>query len=920
MNLLKRILYLRLRPSSVFLIAAFFFQSAFARSNEEQMLSRITALWKDKQTHLVKAQAQSFFESYPNSTQAHLVQMALAYAYREEGNFKLAKEALIAIGEPHQNEETNLLLIDCLYQLKDYDEVILACRSSLEKSPKEKKLLYGYLGLSLLQKSKQSAKTSTDLDVSELRAALHALDESSSSNLSQTISRSKVEILRLLKEHKKACALARELSVSDPENSDSLLFIAALESAHFDTHLSLELFEKISHDNNKLAPLAAYNWMVGLVREKRFKDFIDKRAAIKKNLSKKNIPLFTFYLAEASFHIQDFSKALRLLEEVTDKLEDPMKKRSLVLMAFCADKTNNARILKKIAHQLIASYPTDESTLDVVILHARQCQKEGLFEEAKSALDNALQKKSPLQKRASLELFSLCLEYQMDHFGEVLHKGLKFFDPKAHDASDAKAFLELMASAALKLRSRAALDNLDALLEKAQASSVKLPITFSLGYVELLLENRNPIKACTFLEKEIQNREAYSQSDISELYEALGKTYSLENDPQKRSHFLELALKESGHKNSEKKLPIYLDLFNAYRKLYISAKSLDEWHEKAGKPPLELAANILFGAFQIDSQRLSTQNKQWLAELYFEEVEKAFKTHFKAPLPETAFMRSYDLYKELIKETSCEESILAKNLMHLAKLIMFHNKRSSALSSSSSAVNTSATEALIFLKEAIRLIENSDTPKAPLIQSSILVDMGQCFEQDLSYAEAKKSYSQAIEIAKLSKPADLARLYLCRLKLKEGTSNLNEVIATLKDLQLKKSLDHEPLFLEAAIDYIDASCLGLEPSVRDEKKLFLLERMEEDFWNDVGAVHAHYHKKRQELPDQDKIFLAYMQYVELHLQFLKAKKLEKNTDSLEALRNVKLEVTKSIVQLTSHTEYLEIKTHLLLGLIDDIIH
>lgn len=920
MNLLKRILCLRLRPSSALLLTAFFFQSAFGLSNEEQMLSRITALWKDKQTHLVKVQAKSFFESHPNSTQTHLVQMALAYAYREEGNFERAKETLKAIGEPHQNEETTLLFIDCLYQLKDYDEVILACRSSLEKSPKEKKLLYGYLGLSLLQKSKQAAKTNTNCDTSELRLALDALEKSSSSKLSQTITRSKIEILRLLKEHKKACTLARELSASDPENSDSLLFIAALESAHFDPHLSLELFEKISNGNNKLAPLAAYNWMVGLVREKQFKDFINKRAAIKKNLSTTNIPLFTFYLAEASFHIEDFSKALRLLEEVTYKLKDPIKKRALVLMAFCAEKTNNTRILKKIARELIASYPADESTVDVVILHARQCQKEGLFEEAKSALDSAIEKKSPLKKKGSLQLFSLCLEYQMDHFDKVLHKGLKFFDPKTHDPSDTKAFLELMASAALKMRSRAALDNLDALLEKAHASSVKLPITFSLGYVELLLENRNPIKARAFLEKEIQARAAYSQSDISELYEALGKTYSLENDPQKRSHFLELALKESDHNSPEKKLPIYLDLFNAYRKLYISAESLNTWHEKAGKPPLELAANILFCAFQIDSEKLSIQNKQWLAEFYFEEVEKAFKTHFKAPLPETAFMRSYDLYKELIKNTSCEESVLAKNLMHLAKLIMFQSKRSSALASSSSAVNNSVSEALIFLKQAIKLIENSATPKAALIQSSILVDMGQCFEQDRSYAEAKKSYSEAIELAKLSKPADLARLYLCRLNLKEGTSNLDQVIATLKDLQLKKSLDDEPLFLEAAIDYIDASCLGVEPSVRDEKKLFLLERMEEDFWSDVGAIHAHYHKKRQELPDQDTIFLAYMHYVELHLQFLKAKKLEKNTDSLGALRNVKMEITKSMTQLTSQTEYLEIKTHLLLGLIDDLIH
>jgi len=936
-NSLKPIRFHKLKPCSAFLIGIFVFHSAFAASDEEQVLSRITALWKDKQTHLVKAQAKSFFENYPESKQKHLVQIACAYAEREEGNFKLAKEILQSIEPSYQNEEISFLLIDCLYQLKNYSEAATACRTILEKNPADKQTLYAYLGLSLLQKSKEEKAVNGDLEnTCELKAALDALEKSSSSSFKSAIGRSKVEILRLLKEHKKASILAEELSVHDRENSESLLFIAALEAVHFDANKSLALFEKIAQSGSALAGSAAHNWMIGLIKEKRFKDFIENRAAIKKHLNKKQEPLFHFYLAEASFHTQDFSKAQRLLQEVPDTLEGSQKKRALILTAFCADKTNNAPLLKKTALKLINAYPEDKQTLDVLMLYARQCQKEGLFEEAKKALATALKQNISLEKRQPFELFSLCLDYQTGGFEQVLNRGLMLFESQLNTPQDSKAFLELMAAAALKLRTPLALKTLNALLDKAYNSSVIIPTSFSLGYAELLVENKAYENARAFLEKEIDdlvklpinasNQVSKSQvlSDLSELYEALGKTYSLEYEAQKRSHFLELALKNNPYENQEKKLPIFLDLFNAYRKLYVLGEALDPSHEKKGELPLDLAANALFSAFQIAPQTLSLQNKQWLAELYFEQVENASNSHFKAPLVEPAFTRSCALYKALTQDESHPNDLRAQNLMRLAKLIMLNDSRSSYSSIQfvqRGSQTPNFTEALSLLKKALELIEKSSEEKAPLIQGRILVDMGRCFEKDKSYAEAKKCYEQVISIMKLSQAADEARLQLCRLKLREGTEHLNDVIATLKDLQLKKSLDHEPIFLEAAIDYIDASCLGLEPSIRDEKRLFLLERMEEDFWNTTGALAEHYHKRRKQAPNQDKIFLAYMQYVELQLQFLKAKNhLTNKAERLEALRNLRVDVTKKMPLLTSCTEYLETKTHFLLGLIDDATH
>ena len=94
------------------------------------------------------------------------------------------------------------------------------------------------------------------------------------------------------------------------------------------------------------------------------------------------------------------------------------------------------------------------------------------------------------------------------------------------------------------------------------------------------------------------------------------------------------------------------------------------------------------------------------------------------------------------------------------------------------------------------------------------------------------------------------------------------ILKTLKDLQIQKTAALEPLHLEAALAYIDFRS-QLEPLDKQmEQKLFLYQRMQDDFTNSSDVSSKDYHAGHLASLEKHTLFQAYMLLLQVQINSL----------------------------------------------------
>ncbi len=124
-----------------------------------------------------------------------------------------------------------------------------------------------------------------------------------------------------------------------------------------------------------------------------------------------------------------------------------------------------------------------------------------------------------------------------------------------------------------------------------------------------------------------------------------------------------------------------------------------------------------------------------------------------------------------------------------------------------------------------------------------------------------------------------ASLQLARLKLKEETPDLVEVATQLKSLTLQKNLIGEPVYLEAALDYV-----SLQAKDDQARKKVLLEKTKKDFLERSDLLSNDYHEARQKFPQKNKLFEGYMMLIDAEI-LLTQGETEKSKTLLEQIVN-----------------------------------
>ena len=102
-----------------------------------------------------------------------------------------------------------------------------------------------------------------------------------------------------------------------------------------------------------------------------------------------------------------------------------------------------------------------------------------------------------------------------------------------------------------------------------------------------------------------------------------------------------------------------------------------------------------------------------------------------------------------------------------------------------------------------------------------------------------------------------------------------EILTVLKELQIRRTLIHEPIHLEAAIDYCALRSSLEPPDKQDECQLRLLKRAKEEFSTNEGLWSKDYHSNRALHPEKDYIYQAYMTLINAHIARLEANAAKK---------------------------------------------
>ena len=132
------------------------------------------------------------------------------------------------------------------------------------------------------------------------------------------------------------------------------------------------------------------------------------------------------------------------------------------------------------------------------------------------------------------------------------------------------------------------------------------------------------------------------------------------------------------------------------------------------------------------------------------------------------------------------------------------------------------------------------------------------------------------------------------------------VLNNLKDLQISKKLAYEPIYLEAALQYVDIRTEFAPSEEKTAHCLFFLKRLREDFSSGADPLTRDYLAARNDFPEKSALYDSYMQYIESKILFLEAliARQEGYRDTAKSLKNQAIDNLKALKSQTM-TSYLE---------------
>lgn len=864
------------------------------QSDEEAFLiRRIAEFWKDGDFSIVKTQIIDFLDKYPESSLKDYFHGILGDIYLQENNYEQALSTYKSIKDAEVSQKTLLNKLQCYYELNQYSALANDGRPYLSSKAKEiqerKEELYFLMGEALFRQSLETDKKDEKIVLArEARGHYESLPKGQYSEIAEF---ALAEIYAILGENEKGAAAYRNLAEKHPNMQEDLLFQVGTLESKYNKLGAAETFRKVKELGGKRSHEAAYNLLAILFQNEEYEEVIETHAALSSNIPEEYFSTFNFIVGKSYFSMGQYKNAISPLKKYIESTYIPSDqlKNALLIQMTCAHQICDEGLFNEAFKKLDTLFPGDLELPKALFMHAMILKEEGAISKADEKLKLIKDNYPEFDNQESFIFEYGLLAHQNERWKES-YESFKTYIENFDQSSRIDAAWKLFLSSSLNLYKHRSDENsytkqeffndLQAVLNHSEYLNEKEMKDYALLYSKTAYELDHYSEALRCLQDHIFTK-ADAEEDSKSLAEA---------------HFIAgLCHAETGVDHSafcmhlEQAMTLQPELYDVpttHLQLYNAYISLAGYGEGRGasrdgtqqKEFVNHAAEHLEEAISKGDIAIKEENRLWLANHYYQIVKDHYNGHWSAlnePHPEVtnATDRACSHFQKVLLKDGKLSTINAENLhlenevIKLSKLLSYQKENQQKLKLLKQLLQQQS--------ENVEL--NWSSQKEALFELATAYDaLGEKEKAFETYTFIHASANHFPTIIANQSTLEAARLQFDLLEegfRKETNQEMLSILNDLKELQIRKNAQSEPVHLEAALEYAKIRSLLSEKGEQDQRYLFFLDRIKDDFTSQEDLVTQDYLVSLNRDAEKKQIFDAYMKFIDAERMRLEAKSL-----------------------------------------------
>ncbi len=821
-----------------------------ATPQEALQLRRIAEYWKEGDYAAAKTQILELLSNKPNCSAKEQLYTMLGDLYFFDNNYAEAIEAYSHVQDKELQKKCLLNQMRSLFSLNRYPELIKEVANELNQEGGDRFELHYLLAESLWRQGMQTKDEAKKQNI--LEKAKQEYEGLSKSKFHDSTLLPLAYIQRELKQYPEAVRLFLQLAQKYPEKKEDLLFQAATLQVQENREEACKTFASVAQLGGKKAQAAAYNQLLLLFQLDKHAEFLAAREEAVKHLSPEKLPLIQLYTGKCQMALKDYKNAAASLQAFANgkQSSSPELKNALISLINCAKETKDLSVMASAVQKMGQFFLEDADYAKTLLLHAQACEESGDLAGAEEqiqrilvAFPNYAEKEALSYEQGRLQLKAQKWEKSRETFHDfihafptstqlsvawhqLLHAGL--MERKHAKAEDLQAKNEILVSLLKEALDQSSvwkpeeLESYSFLLGKTLYSLGKWEESIKQldAFISTHAESASSAEAYLLVSLAMHRSGKEGMSFLEHAEKALALNPRLENSSVLRLMLYNAYLKEAGHRHGDKEL-------------------------------IQKAANHLYECAKQNDVEIKRDNLLWLANYYYSRA----KTDKDGIYGERATQIFERILKEL-KAISVETLFLEGEALKYADLLNHLGQQAKSLT----------------VLNDLKALYDAKPELEWKFQRRTLLELGRAYAQTNDYEKALSTYDYLISSSShaLSSAADAALLERARLEyghlkqeeMSDANPRLSSILAALKDLQIKRRLQSEPIHLEAALDYALIKSELAPKEKRLERLLGLLKNVKEEFLSEDDPDAQEYQACRLRQSEKDQLFQTYMKFID----------------------------------------------------------
>lgn len=764
---------------------------------EARFVRRIMAFWQDGDTEIVQSQIAQFFAEYPTSSYRDSLLILLGDLNARQKQYEAALKHYEAVSDPSLQQKILTSRLDCLSKLKRHDILIEAALLNLPNLTSLQALTpEEALQVSYCAESlyQKNAFAEAFVLYQKLLGTNHEV------NALNALS----DIHTAIGNYSQGMETLLALAEKQPEQRDKILLRTALIAAKTDVPLAISLYCILQ--KGPLKPEATLAKALLLYDLGRFRELIEEI----NDLHEPQSTLLDFYIGRAFFNLERYEEAIATLLPLLEKHDDTLDKALFLTLIASSCHLGKANQAANLSERFEKAFPSDPALPGILHSLAMLFKNQSKNLESTAILDRLIKEFPNYDKRKNIERERnlLVANRSLQQIEEAEKGGMCCDAVREQLVQDIRTILDSPETLSDEERSIYILKLSKALydLKRYQdALPVLLNFVTEFSNDPFLFQGHLLLAVC--------------------YQEGLG-------DNEQFVHHAEKVLALRPHIKEKRQL--CLNLFSAYLQL------AEDSDEESRKCLLDKAADHLYQA----GNPLKLENRLWLANHYYEKALSKETPH--EPLTfnpeETIYAeRALETFRDALRDDP--SMTMERDWLRMCILYGALNQHHEAI---------------------LRL--NHLASKSGKMRTQALFYLAQAYEVEGETALAQEAYHKMMESKDDAFLAHVAKLHWARLAFEQmpkeqrslDNAEMMGILKALKELQMRRQLQYEPVHIEAAIDYARIRSSLLPPGERDAQQRQLLLRAKEEFTSQEGLWAKDYQASLEDYPEQAIVYQAYL--------------------------------------------------------------